>query len=1265
MNPNLTEAYRFFIIAFGAAPGVTFKNQLSEAVAFFGMGQSADAVTVTLVQNFVTKSVFTDLYPNNLSSLQFATQFIAAVTKGATLSDAARNDAVNQVVVALDAGLTRAQTIFNVFSNLKRGGPNDVATSQFKSVVDLVENQIKVAQYHSDVLKVDTTDVTALRSVLANVTSASDVSSPAAIEALISLAPLALNDTVVSASASVTQVRATFVSAEVGNGNPSDAQGQLAVAFQQENANDQLVGNIVRGRDEAITYTTAGNQTFDVRDVSGAQRGNQFETLVLGSASGDTVTLGAENTYVNAGAGNDLIKIGSGKNFLVGGSGNDTIEAGANDTVIGGSGDDTLVLSNARSAYTVVQSDTDFKFITAVGETVTVLKIEGAGVERVAFADTTVTLSELTAAQTRLTFAKDTVVGTAGNDVFVAAFGELSDGDSIIDTSSTDSDVLTAELLDSLRADSPVTIQGVERLDLTVLSGKATLDAKNITGASTISKTGAGELTLTNLQSFLTKFVLSQTSTGMTIGFADKVADDNNTLVTLELDRVTGGVFDVGPKVEALQISTARGTSNKLTGIKGDFLTSLRSVGEGEIDLGTVSSSITAVDVRTASKATLSVGDVSNLFTGAGNDSVTLVGELDSTNLISMGAGNDTLTLASAQSGASSGVLTGVEAIRLVNAAASTLDLSNSTSSHAISVLNASDVTVRNAAAGSSLTFSGSGFADDVKFAFKNSAMDTTLNLTFDTLVANQDKDVGSTATVDLTNVTTANLTFNVAGVNEVDTLTLDDAADVSAVTRSLTIDAAQVGVTAAVNSVKNSSQLSELNLLASGGAVRFGTLDEAESLKKVAITATNGDVSLNGVIGNDKAAALTEISVSAARNVAASNAAPEIVSASIAGVQSVTLAATGGNIGSTVMNGALGIQNTAGGMRTVTLSGDNDIVTSLTANGRVETVTSTGTGSRSIVITNSVAQASDSGSAVTLGNAAAGELNIVMLMGNGVDTIIGGTGTDRVTLQDLDSFDGGAGTDRATFTSSVNVENFNDRTKSLNLTNADLVNVEQIELAALTSGSRIFNFNGQDEALNITDIVSGANTTIVGGSANDTILGADGADVMTGNGGLDLFVFANKAQTQSGLAATDTTLANMDRITDFAGNGAQAGDQIQLGTLAGAFFANGAFGQSTQVNVVALSISTLANVGEIFTDTQAALQTRAITSLGTVRATASTSDIAQIYDVTVTGDTTGIPTGSRFLIINNEQAEVTIADTIINITGITGALNAQDFVFA
>ena len=157
------------------------------------------------------------------------------------------------------------------------------------------------------------------------------------------------------------QIRLTFTSAEVGNGNPNDSNtmppnqdGGLAVRFQLEDGKDGLTGPVSRFDDEGIEFIAKHGVTFDVRDlVSGVQRGDNFDVVRLGTKDGDIIDESGSNDsyYINAGMGNDSLTGGKANDFLVGGAGNDTMDGmKGTDSLLGGGGNDTFVFSSKLDA---------------------------------------------------------------------------------------------------------------------------------------------------------------------------------------------------------------------------------------------------------------------------------------------------------------------------------------------------------------------------------------------------------------------------------------------------------------------------------------------------------------------------------------------------------------------------------------------------------------------------------------------------------------------------------------------------------------------------------------------------------------------------------------------------------------------------------------------------------------------------------------------------------------------------------------------------
>ena len=159
---------------------------------------------------------------------------------------------------------------------------------------------------------------------------------------------------VVQVSNNGAQVRLTFTSSEVGNFAALDSNtlanqdGGLAVRLQGEDGSGALTGPVSRLDDEGVLFVATGGTAFDVRDlVSGAQRGDAFELVWLGTRGGDLMSTGTNSGdfYFNGGQGDDTITGGLGNDFLVGGAGADALtDDTGNDTALGGGGADVISL---------------------------------------------------------------------------------------------------------------------------------------------------------------------------------------------------------------------------------------------------------------------------------------------------------------------------------------------------------------------------------------------------------------------------------------------------------------------------------------------------------------------------------------------------------------------------------------------------------------------------------------------------------------------------------------------------------------------------------------------------------------------------------------------------------------------------------------------------------------------------------------------------------------------------------------------------------
>lgn len=354
------DTYRFFSIAFSAAPGTAYLAQVEEAYTPVPSAGFSGLTTKQIVNIYTTKQQYLDVYPATLSNTDFANSIIEnVVSNSATAADkvAAKKD----ITDALGIGWTRGDIIYQIFSNLASKTADDTtwgATSR------LMQSRVEVAQYATEVLGVNNTDIATLQNVIKGVTVATDTSSTDAIKTVLTAA--GFNTTL--AAVSLTSGNDTYT-APVGS-NPVAVNGGIG--------NDTITG--ADGNDQL--YGGSGNDVLKGgKGKDYLEGGDGADTLYLGSyydysyVYGYTDNLGtyrsgyyvysvdANPEVADGGAGADTIYGGYGSDVLYGGDGADIIygeesfytnlsgvvfaDAGAasrvlDDAIYGGSGDDRL-----------------------------------------------------------------------------------------------------------------------------------------------------------------------------------------------------------------------------------------------------------------------------------------------------------------------------------------------------------------------------------------------------------------------------------------------------------------------------------------------------------------------------------------------------------------------------------------------------------------------------------------------------------------------------------------------------------------------------------------------------------------------------------------------------------------------------------------------------------------------------------------------------------------------------------------------------------
>jgi hypothetical protein len=177
------ELYQFFIVAFGAVPGVTYMDQLAEAYDWFTVHQPVINPVKTIVDIFLTKPQYLNLYPD-LRDAAVRTNLVEDIVKTSATAQA-KADAVADIGAALGIGWSIGDVIYTVFGNIAKKPFSDPT---WGGTAKQFANEIVVAKYYTEDLHQSTADVDTLRDVARPVTDASDVSTPEAIATLIGVA---------------------------------------------------------------------------------------------------------------------------------------------------------------------------------------------------------------------------------------------------------------------------------------------------------------------------------------------------------------------------------------------------------------------------------------------------------------------------------------------------------------------------------------------------------------------------------------------------------------------------------------------------------------------------------------------------------------------------------------------------------------------------------------------------------------------------------------------------------------------------------------------------------------------------------------------------------------------------------------------------------------------------------------------------------------------------------------------------------------------
>jgi hypothetical protein len=707
--------YQFFALAFDAAPGVTYMNQLDAAI---NSGMSVTEV----VEAFTSKAEFTSSYPSFLTNEAFATKFINT-NVGSYATDAAKTAAINDIAAALNAGWSRGKTITQVFTNITNLADTDAT---WGNVVKLVNNQVAYAQYYTETLlggTEATPNLATLRAVIANVTPTTSVV-VADMAAVLNPAPVPVAQTFTltaglldgliysGTSSSVDSLTATVTNA--------DDNGAAVTMSEIENMTVRVSGV---GGVELVMSDASGIETFT------ANRLGSTLTLTDGTDLGMDLVISNQSTAAILDVDYEASTI-SGDADEVNLSVNRSTDAEAdldgvevvNLTSTNASADaaNVLDLSGADMETVNVTADAD---LTLAVDNAAEVNVSGAGdvaVTLAATTDSTVTSTGTGALTVNANGAADlTLTGSTGADTF--AMGTTLTADDVID-GGDGGDTLRVTGAAGAVIPADAQISNVETLRVTT-GGADTFNA-SIASFDSVTVVSAADA-----HSFAATAVTTETISithadnagagvtdiaGVNINLAVATGTaDSLTISITNADATTaftvGEVDSSGNDVETINlilnqgVDIADGSDIIIGDVEATAYDALTVSGAADATFGT-GTAVTIADID-ASAAT---GDLvfelgaatTDITTGSGDDTIDFNGNLTSADTADGGVGDDTLTAVVAASQVTQATISNVETISLDFAnAGSTFSARNVTGATALTLQGAAAHRITNLAA--------------------------------------------------------------------------------------------------------------------------------------------------------------------------------------------------------------------------------------------------------------------------------------------------------------------------------------------------------------------------------------------------------------------------------------------------------------------------------------------------------------------------------------------------------------------------------------
>jgi hypothetical protein len=1118
-----TDLYRFFVLAFDAAPGVTYMNQLAAAS---DSGMSVQQI----VNEFTKKSEFTNVYFNFLTNQEFATKFVNN-SVASTTSAAAKAEAVDQIVAALNSGYSRGDVIYQVFSNLA----NLTGDAKWGDTAKLLSNQVAYATYYTETLGLGseaTPSLSALRAVVANVTASSPTDAGSIAAALNPVAGQTFNLTTGidnmqpgPGNDTYTATAGTWNTGDVVNGGdgtdtlnatlsgtgPALTAASLVnvevlnVTASPNPATLNLTG--VAGLKEVNNLSSANGATLSVSGL-----GNTVNTTITG---GNTATTIGYTTAVTAATATadaatvTLAGVGVGTSFNTAGIETLTVASttAANTATVSATGVTKLVITGDQAlTFNGAVGGTTIASVDASAATGAVTLTTGAGAGGTAATGVSVTAPS---AATAGTF----TVTTGGNKDTVV----LGAGASVVDTGAG-SDTITV----GAGAATVTTGTGNDTVTLGASADTVRFAEAGGTNADTINNFGATDVLAVNLGSAAVAGT-SAASANATFG----TVQTGGTSPVLSNVNGAGTGTAIAFQIIAPNATATSGTVSGTSNVLGLNAFSDGTVGGLITALGTTAT--TGITTTSAGKFLLvsySVGNIAQVWAFAGD--TTLNTDIDQAEL----------SLVATINGIGLGGLTAANFSTYLTAATTTATASNSGQTISLTGLLNTVQSVANAS-GQFLT-----------------AANDTINVGVGTLPTGAATATSGLTIIDPSSTDADVMNATVLGdwaagsvVSGIETINLNMlVAGTTFSAAAKTPGTSQFGLTGSQDFV--------VTAMPNGGGVTLGsgyTGQASFGMISVAGTSDSAVINLSGSTATSNAAGASVVYTSGA---GLETATVNVTADSSIRMSNADLFAAAGNITATNLEGAgnLTVWGAAADLGTMNLNASGVKYTGAltlrpTSNASMDFSTNTGnaglvTGIRTINLSSAGAYSNT----ITL-NAANSPTNAAVTVSYAPTTAAAlgawtiaqqGSGlNDAVTLS-LGSTATGSGNITATSIETFTVSSARASSDTLTLGNIALTDGAGTQTITVTAASTVgagtftadtVNFSGVTGNVTGLTLANSAGASFTGGSGNTTVAGsaqADvintgiGADSVSGAGGADIINAGDGANTINGGAGAD-----------------------------------------------------------------------------------------------------------------------------------------------